>query len=124
MSILAGNSTHNTDTSYSSRRQLPAGALASAGLLEGYPIANISMGNLTAQDFAKWRDERLKEVAPASVNREMALMGSALNHARKEWGMIKVSPMADVAKLRNRRRVIVALPNLRSSGSHSLQDLI
>ncbi|MEP1613482.1 MAG: site-specific integrase [Roseobacter sp.] len=65
-----------------------------------YPIANISMGNLTAQDFAKWRDERLKEVAPASVNREMALVGSALNHARKEWGLSKVSPMADVAKPR------------------------
>ncbi|MEO9651560.1 MAG: hypothetical protein ABJ360_16905 [Roseobacter sp.] len=89
-----------------------------------YPIANISMGNLTAQDFAKWRDERLKEVAPASVNREMVLMGSALNHVRKEWGMIKVSPMADVAKLRNRRRVIDELPPMKSSGWPSSRGLI
>ncbi|MEP2474740.1 MAG: site-specific integrase [Paracoccaceae bacterium] len=66
--------------------------------LRKHPIAEIRMGKLTQRDFAEWRDERLKEVAPASVNREMVLMSGALTHARKEWNMIKVNPMTDVAK--------------------------
>lgn len=61
-------------------------------------IAAISMADLTAADFADWRDRRLKEVAPASVAREMQLMSSALSTARREWGMLAVNPMSDVRK--------------------------
>lgn len=58
------------------------------------------MGDLASQDFAAWRDRRLKEVAPGSVRREMVLMSAVLTVARKEWGAIAKNPLADVAKPR------------------------
>lgn len=38
----------------------------------------------------------MKEVAPASVAREMGLLSSALNVARKEWGLLRSNPVEDV----------------------------
>jgi integrase len=61
-------------------------------------IAQIRLEDLTAKDFAKWRDLRLREVAPASVIREMQLMSSVLNVARREWELISVNPLTDVRK--------------------------
>ncbi|MBO9451479.1 site-specific integrase [Tropicibacter sp. R16_0] len=61
-------------------------------------LSNISLDALTPNDFASWRDQRLREVAPATVAREMQLMSSVLNVARKEWGYIGVNPLSDVAK--------------------------
>ncbi len=61
-------------------------------------IAKIKLEDLAAKDFADWRDRRLKEVAPASVIREMQLMSSVLNVARREWGMINSNPLSDVRK--------------------------
>ncbi|UWR73137.1 tyrosine-type recombinase/integrase [Phaeobacter inhibens] len=61
-------------------------------------IAKIRLEDLSARDFAKWRDQRLKEVAPASVIREMQLMSSVLNVARKEWELISANPISDVRK--------------------------
>lgn len=62
------------------------------------PIASISLRDLGASDFAKWRDKRLREVAPASVAREMNLIGSVLTTARKEWELIPDNPLSDVRK--------------------------
>lgn len=62
------------------------------------PIAAIRLSDLGPADFSAWRDQRLKEVAPASVIREMQLMSSALNVARRDWGMIEVNPLSDVRK--------------------------
>jgi integrase len=61
-------------------------------------FASITMGKLTAQDFASWRDARLRKVSPATVSREMTLLSSALNVARKEWGLISTNPISDVRK--------------------------
>lgn len=61
-------------------------------------IGSKTLGDLRPSDFADWRDKRLIEVAPASVKREMILMSAVLTTARKEWGLLKVSPMADVSK--------------------------
>lgn len=62
------------------------------------PLSRIKLGDLVPDDFAKWRDKRLREVAPASVIREMQLMSSALNHARREWQWIDVNPLSDVRR--------------------------
>ena len=62
------------------------------------PFAKIAMADLKAEDFAKWRDARLLEVKPGTVRREMQLLSSMLNHARREWGLITVNPMTDVRK--------------------------
>ncbi|MCI5094810.1 MAG: site-specific integrase [Rhodobacteraceae bacterium] len=61
-------------------------------------ISKIRLGDLAASNFADWRDRRLKEVAPGSVIREMQLMSSVLNVARKEWGVISSNPLTDVRK--------------------------
>ena len=61
-------------------------------------IAKIRLEDLSAKDFARWRDTRLKEVAPASVIREMQLMSSVLTVARRDWELIGVNPLSDVRK--------------------------
>lgn len=61
-------------------------------------IAQIQLGSLTPQHFAEWRDRQLTSLAPGSVIREMQLMSSALNTARKEWGWIKANPLNDVRR--------------------------
>ncbi|WP_254436890.1 tyrosine-type recombinase/integrase [Ruegeria arenilitoris] len=61
-------------------------------------IARLQLGEVAAKDFADWRDRRLLEVAPASVIREMQLVTSVLNTARKEWGLLPDNPLADVRK--------------------------
>ena len=62
------------------------------------PIAETPLRDLTPDLFGKWRDRRLREVAPASVIREMQLMSSVLNTARREWGLIATNPLSDVRK--------------------------
>ena len=64
-------------------------------------IAGIRLDRLKPADFADWRDRRLEEVAPGSVNREMVLMSGVLTVARKEWGLIASNPMTDVRKPSN-----------------------
>lgn len=60
-------------------------------------------------DIAKFRDSRLESVQGSSVRREMNLLNSAFDIARKEWGWITVNPCKDVKRPpegRNRERVI------------------
>lgn len=61
-------------------------------------IAQVAVADLRPSDFADWRDRRLKEVAPATVIREMQLMNSALIIAIKEWGLLSVNPMSGVGR--------------------------
>lgn len=61
-------------------------------------VAKIKLADLTPADFAKWRDNRLKEVSPASVRREWNLLSSAINTAIKEWGWLQVNPLANLKR--------------------------
>lgn len=61
-------------------------------------VAKVAMSEIRAGDFADWRDRRLQEVSAASVRREMGLMSAVMTIARKEWGLIPINPLADVAK--------------------------
>ncbi|MEM9522935.1 MAG: site-specific integrase [Pseudomonadota bacterium] len=61
-------------------------------------IGGLRLSALGPAEFADWRDRRLREVAPASVNREMVLMSAVLTTARKEWGLIATNPLSDVRK--------------------------
>lgn len=63
-------------------------------------IAAMKMADLQPSDFAAWRDARLRDVAPATVHREMTLLSAVLNVARKEWGLLSSSPITDVRKPR------------------------
>nr|WP_010395719.1 site-specific integrase [Paracoccus sp. TRP] len=61
-------------------------------------LAKVKMADLRASDIADWRDRRSKEVAPASVIREMQLISSVLTVCVKEWGLISHNPASDVRK--------------------------
>ena len=62
------------------------------------PIAKENMATLTSAKIAKYRDERLSEIAPSTVIRELAYFSSIINHARKEWGLNTPNPVLGVRK--------------------------
>ena len=51
------------------------------------PIAHRILAKLTSADFATYRDERLKDVAPATVVRELNTLSHAIETALREWGL-------------------------------------
>ena len=55
------------------------------------PIASV-----TVPMIAKWRDDRLKDVSAPSVRREMGMLSSVFEIARREWQWIKTNPCRDV----------------------------
>jgi integrase len=59
------------------------------------------MVSLTAQKIAQHRDERLKEIAPATVIRELSYFSSIITFARKEWGINIDNPVTLVARPKN-----------------------
>lgn len=62
------------------------------------PVAAIRLGKLDTPAIAQWRDDRLSEVAPGTVYREMNLLSSVLEIARREWHWIRDNPMRDVRR--------------------------
>ena len=54
--------------------------------------------NITKYDLLEWRDSRTKEVKGSSVTRDMSLISAFFNLCVKEWGYIKVNPIADASK--------------------------
>lgn len=62
------------------------------------PIADKIMRDLTAADFALWRDERAKTVSNGTILREINLLSAVMTAARKEWGLIDVSPLTDMRR--------------------------
>lgn len=56
---------------------------------------------VTPQDLADWRDDRLGVVAPSSVRRDFNLLNSVFELARREWRWIRDNPLRDVAKPAN-----------------------
>lgn len=62
------------------------------------PIAKLKLIDLKPGDMAQWRDKRLSEVSPASVQREMNILHHAFEIARKEWGWIIENPLSDVSR--------------------------
>jgi len=63
--------------------------------------AKRTISEVTTPDLVAWRDKRLKEVAPGTVRREMNLLASVFEQARREWHWIKVSPLKDVKRPSN-----------------------
>lgn len=64
--------------------------------MQKWPIAKRRLSGLAGNDFSDWRDARLKQVKPGTVAREMNLMRSVLEIARKDWHWIRVNPLTDV----------------------------
>ncbi len=51
---------------------------------------------LTPEALSTWRDARLQSVAPATVAREMTMIRSVIEHARRDLGWIAANPIKDV----------------------------
>lgn len=74
------------------------------------PVSGIQISEITTPQLVAWRDKRLTQVAPGTVRREMNLLASVFEQARREWHMLKLSPLKDVKRPRNppaRRRGVV-----------------
>lgn len=67
------------------------------------PWAQRWLAELSAADLARWREKRLKEVTPGSVQRDFNLLKTVLNVARKEWGWLDRDPMVGVAQPGNNK---------------------
>lgn len=66
--------------------------------MQAAPFAQLSLSNLTSSAIADYRDHRLSEVKPTTVRRELGILRSVLETARKEWGLpIRENPVALVA---------------------------
>lgn len=61
-------------------------------------LAQLSMAALTPMAVAAYRDERLKQVQPGTVIRELAYLSAIINHARREWDINITNPVASVRK--------------------------
>lgn len=68
---------------------------------EGLPFVNVRVTHVKTGMIAEWRDSRLKKVQPGTVNRELNLMSSIFEYARREWQWIKVNPVHDVRRPKN-----------------------
>ena len=64
----------------------------------GRDFPRLTLDRLTSTHIQEWRDNRLKQVAPASVLREMKLLTSVFEQCRKEWKWIEQNPCKDVRK--------------------------
>ncbi len=62
------------------------------------PIADLSLSSLSPQHLADFRDRRLQSVKPASIRKELYLIGSAIDVATKEWDFpFQSNPMRKIA---------------------------
>ena len=60
-------------------------------------LAGRRIAALEPDDFLAWRDNRLRKVKPGTVAREMNILSSILEAARKEWRWIRTNPMREVS---------------------------
>ncbi len=72
--------------------------LSRIAVLERDPLAMMQLARIRPSDIAEWRERRLACVQPASVRREMNLLKSVLESARRDWGLLRVNPMDDVRR--------------------------
>ena len=63
-----------------------------------HPIAEVNMAQLSPKHIADYRDERLKVNKPNTVIRELAILSSIINHARREWALNITNPVTMIKK--------------------------
>lgn len=82
---------------------------------EHFP-AKVRLSELTTAHLVTWRDARLKLNSRGSVLRDMTLLSSVLEVARREWQWIPVNPMKDVSRPQepDHREKIISGPEIRS----------
>lgn len=67
------------------------------GRMRRAAIAELSLAAATPDKFAEYRDQRLTEVAPATVRKEMALLHHMYRIAQHEWNLpLSANPLAEL----------------------------
>ena len=61
-------------------------------------LSKRSLSSLKSIDFAKYRDARLKEVAPGTVRLELALVSHLFTILQKEWNIPASNPLSNIRK--------------------------
>lgn len=74
------------------------------------------LSKVTSVEIGVWRDVRLRQVTASSVLRELKLLSSAFEEARREWRMIDVNPVRDVRKPRepDHREVLITRAQIKA----------
>jgi integrase len=66
--------------------------------LQRAKMAGYSISKLSPEIVAGFRDARLQKVGAGAVIRDLSLLSSVINHARREWGVTAANPCALVRK--------------------------
>ena len=62
-----------------------------------HPICSKRVTELKTEDFATYRDQRLRQVVPSSVKRELAVIQHMIEVAKSEWGIpLRDNPLSDL----------------------------
>lgn len=61
-------------------------------------VASLTMAALTPQAVGEYRDERLMTCCAATVNRDLAMLSSVINHSRREWGVAIGNPVSQIRR--------------------------
>ena len=59
---------------------------------------DIFLKEVTTKRLAEYRDKRIKEVSPSTIQKEFALLSHLFNVARREWGLPVGNPVKDVTR--------------------------
>ena len=73
-----------------------------------HPLAKRFIASLRGVDIARYRDERLQDITPGSLRRELSILSQTFEISRKEWGIFVHNPVRDIKipaenSARNRR---------------------
>lgn len=58
----------------------------------GLPFVDKVADDIATDDFARWRDERVKVLKGSTINRDLNLLSAVFTTARDEWGWCSKSP--------------------------------
>jgi len=71
-------------------------------LAKRFPLFKRPAASITGPDMAEWRDQRLKEVSPSSVNRELNLISAVFKQAIREWRIgLTINPVHLISRPKN-----------------------
>lgn len=66
------------------------------GIWRADSLAKRSLASLRSADFAKWRDNRLKQSAASTVRKDLAVISHLFTIAIKEWGLAVTNPIKNI----------------------------
>lgn len=70
-------------------------------LMRDAKFMRLPISKITPRDIRDWRDDRVTEIMPASVHRELNTISGVFTHAIKEWGIVMVNPCKLVSRFKN-----------------------